>query len=115
MPVSHVGDPRIFFDFAGTERELSINEARILRDWLRLDRTLSAVSLVGRIEVEITAEVPSPIAIDRDDITALQSALCDTDVGNHPGLLLLKEAVCGVGVDAGPIDGIDDRVGEPER
>ena len=100
--MSDVGESRILFDFPG-ERGLSIDEARILRDWLqRGGQTLAAVELRQRIEVEITAQVPAAIAVDGEDVAALRSVLCDTDVGGHDGLVWLKTAVCGPGVEARP-------------
>lgn len=112
--LTELSDPRIVFSFGKTERGLSIEEAGLLHDYLGTLRALSARSLRKRIGAEITAGEPSPILLDGKDIDALQQALCDAEVGTFGGLELLKSTVCGAGVDAGPIDDIDDLVVEPE-
>ena len=84
-------EPRILFQFGALSRSISRQEALILRDWVRLERTVSGVALVGLLGAALLAEAPEPIVLDDGLQHALCEALVDEEFDDHGGLAALHD------------------------
>jgi hypothetical protein len=77
------------------ERVLDLDEALIVRDWLRTTRVTAAQRLGSRLSRAIEAQDAEPLDLDPDELDALRGILSDTDVGPHRGLEALRRALVG--------------------
>jgi hypothetical protein len=83
--------PRISFRFGALTRSISRQEALILRDWVRLERTVSGVAFVGLLGAALLAESPETIVLDDGLLHALCDALTDEEFDNQDGLAALHD------------------------
>jgi hypothetical protein len=90
--------PRIVVRLGEVSRSVSHDEVVLLRDWVRLERTLAGVRLVGLLRTALTAESPEPIVLDEGLRHALCDALVDEEFEDHQGLAGLH-AFCTAGVE----------------
>jgi hypothetical protein len=84
-------EPRILFQFGALSRSISRQVALILRDWVRLERTVSGVALVGLLGAALLAAAPEPIVLDDGLRHALCEALVDEEFDAHEGLATLHD------------------------
>ena len=84
-------EARIAFRYGALSRSISRPEALILRDWVRLERTVSGVTFVGLLGAALLAGRPEPIVLDDGLLHALCDALVDEEFEDHDGLAALHD------------------------
>jgi hypothetical protein len=81
----------IVFRIGTASRSITRQEAQVLRDWARLERTVAGVQLVGLIGAALLADTPEPLTLDRGLLHALCDALVDGEFDDHNGLAALHD------------------------
>lgn len=84
---------RVVFRFGGDTHELSLGAGRVVLDWLRLDRTLVARRLVGRLIPIVDGPFGGELVLDGDEFGALRDIFRDADCGEDPELLRLQHSL----------------------
>jgi hypothetical protein len=83
--------PRIVFRLGELARSVSHEEALLLRDWVRVERTVPGVRLAGVLGAALVSAAPEPITLDGELRRALCDALVDEEFDTHEGLARLHD------------------------
>lgn len=87
-------EPGLVLKVGASGWRLRPDEVDVLTDWLRAQRSLRASALKENIAARRSAVQPAPLTLGPDDIQAVRSVLCGTDLGDYHGLIALQTAVC---------------------